>query len=131
MSEAAPLRRFKKPDSMASEFWGGLAAMLVALPAAIAFGVTIFAPLGASYAAMGAIAGILGAAALGLIAPALGGTKLLITAPCAPAAAVLAALTIELGQKGVAPDSILLMLAVVALLCGAFQMLFGFIGIGK
>src|SRR5437764_1111383 len=32
--------------------------MLVALPSAIAFGVTIFAPLGGSYAAQGALAGV-------------------------------------------------------------------------
>ena len=65
--------------------------MLVALPSAIAFGVTIFAPLGGTYAAQGAIAGILGVTALGLVAGAFGGTNRLITAPCAPAAAVLAA----------------------------------------
>src|SRR5512146_2203726 len=131
MSEAAPLRRFKKPDSMASEFWGGLAAMLVALPSAIAFGVTIFAPLGASYAAKGAIAGILGAIAVGLVAPALGGTNRLISAPSAPATAVLAALAIGLLQKGVAPESALLMMALVALLCGGLQALFGAIGLGR
>ena len=30
----------EKPKSLANEFWGGLAAMLVALPSAIAFGVS-------------------------------------------------------------------------------------------
>ena len=35
----------EKPKSVVTEFWGGLAAMLVALPSAIAFGVTIFSPL--------------------------------------------------------------------------------------
>jgi hypothetical protein len=58
--------------------------MLVALPSAIAFGVTIFSPLGAGNVAQGALAGILGATVLGLIAPAFGGTDRLITAPCAP-----------------------------------------------
>ena len=84
----------KLPKAEAGDFWGGLAAMLVALPSAIAFGVTIYSPLGASYAAQGALAGILGVTALGLIAPALGGTNRLITAPCAPAAAVLSAFAI-------------------------------------
>lgn len=79
----------KLPRLEAGDFWGGLAAMLVALPSAIALGVTIYSPLGAAHVAQGALAGILGAMALGLIAPALGGTKRLITAPCAPAAAVL------------------------------------------
>ena len=39
--------------------------------------------------AAGALAGMVGAAALGLVAPLLGGTPRLISAPCAPAAAVL------------------------------------------
>ncbi len=121
----------EKPKSVVGEFWGGLAAMLVALPSAIAFGVTIFAPLGATWAAQGAVAGILGAIALGFVAPAFGGTNRLITAPCAPAAAVLAALAIELTQKNVPPESALLMLTLVALLCGVLQILFGALRLGR
>src|SRR5512132_2071820 len=98
-------------DNWRGELWGGLAAMLVALPSAIAFGVTIFLPLGASHAAQGAIAGILGAVALGLVAPLFGGTHRLITAPCAPAAAVLGAVAIGFTQKGMAPGHALLLLA--------------------
>jgi len=55
---AQTIRRIDNPSG---EFWGGLAAMLVALPSAIAFGVTIFSPLGGSFAAQGALAGILSA----------------------------------------------------------------------
>jgi hypothetical protein len=40
-----------KLENLAGDFWGGFAAMLVALPSAIAFGVTIYASLGGSYAA--------------------------------------------------------------------------------
>ena len=40
-----PVLNMEKPKSVVTEFWGGLAAMLVALPSAIAFGVTIFSPL--------------------------------------------------------------------------------------
>ena len=74
--------------------------MLVALPSAIAFGVTIFSPLGAEFGAKGALAGMLGVTALGLIAATFGGTQRLISAPCAPAAAVLSALTIQMTQQG-------------------------------
>jgi SulP family sulfate permease len=115
----------------AGDFWGGLAAMLVALPSAIAFGVTIYSPLGGSYAAYGALAGILGATALGLIAPALGGTQRLITAPCAPAAAVLAAFAIEFMQQGMALEALLLMLAIIGLLAGTLQVIFGSVGLGR
>jgi SulP family sulfate permease len=86
------------PKTFSGDIWGGLAAMLVALPSAIAFGVTIFAPLGGSLAAQGALAGILGATALGLISPLFGGSSRLITAPCAPAAAVLSALAVTFTQ---------------------------------
>ena len=123
--------KIEKPVNLAGEFWGGLAAMLVALPSAIAFGVTIFVPLGGTYAAQGAVAGILGAIALGLVAPAFGGTSRLITAPCAPAAAVLAAVTIELSRKGVAPESALLMLVLIGLLCAVLQLAFGAVGLGR
>ena len=123
--------RIGKPENLAGELWGGLAAMLVALPSAIAFGVTIFAPLGGQYAAQGAVAGILGVAALGIVAASLGGTARLITAPCAPAVAVLVALAIEQTQRGVAPESILLTLTLVALLCGLLQFVFGAIGLGR
>ena len=120
-----------KIQQLAGDFWGGTAAMLVALPSAIAFGVTIFAPLGTSYAAQGALAGILGAMALGLVASYLGGTNRLITAPCAPAAAVLSAFAIQLMQDDTAPEVILLMMTVVGLLCGALQVTFGAVGVGR
>ncbi len=117
--------------NLAGDLWGGFAAMLVALPSAIAFGVTILSPLGGSYAAQGALAGILGATALGLICSAFGGTPRLISAPCAPAAAVLSALVIELARKGIAPESAILMLTLVGLICGALQVLFGAVGLGR
>jgi len=105
--------------------------MLVALPSAIAFGVTIYSPLGGSYAALGALAGILGATALGLVAPSLGGTNRLVTAPCAPAAAVLAGLAAELIAKGTAPAAALLMLTVIGVLTGVLQLTFGVLRLGR
>ena len=116
---------------LAGDTWGGLAAMLVALPSAIAFGVTIFAPLGGSLAAEGAVAGILGATALGLVAPAFGGSSRLITAPCAPAAAVLAALALTFTQQGIHEHTVLLMLALIGLLAGVIQIGLGLAGIGR
>jgi len=117
--------------TLGNDFWGGLASMLVALPSAIAFGVTIFMPLGPVYAAQGAIAGILGTTILGLLSPAFGGTNRLITAPCAPAAAVLSALVLQLTQRGVAPSSAMLMLTLVGLMCGILQLLFGTVRLGR
>lgn len=105
--------------------------MLVALPASVAFGVTIYSAISPQYAVFGAFAGILGAAVLGLIAPTFGGTDRLISAPCAPAAAVLSAFAIELVRQGVAPSSIVLLLTVLGILTGLIQMFIGFVGFGR
>jgi SulP family sulfate permease len=125
------MQAFLKKLYMTGDFWGGLAAMLVALPAAIAFGVTIYSAIAPSHAALGALAGIIGATIIGLIASTLGGTDRLISAPCAPAAAVLSAFAIRLTQEGVPEGNIILMLLMLGILAGGFQMLFGFVGIGR
>ncbi|MBI1943277.1 MAG: SLC26A/SulP transporter family protein [Betaproteobacteria bacterium] len=118
-------------ENLGGDLWGGFAAMLVALPSAIAFGVTILSPLGSSYAAQGAVAGILGATALGIVASAVGGAERLISAPCAPAAAVLAAFALQASQNEVAPQLVVLMMILMGLAGGALQLLFGAIGIGS
>jgi SulP family sulfate permease len=117
--------------NISGDIWGGFAAMLVALPSAIAFGVTIFAPLGSQYSAQGAVAGILGVIFLGLIAALFGGTQRLISAPCAPAAAVLSALTIQMSLQGAQPSAILLTLFLVALVSSVVQILFGVLRFGQ
>jgi SulP family sulfate permease len=121
----------KLPKPEMGDVWGGLAAMLVALPSAIAFGVTIYSPLGESYVAQGALAGILGTIALGMVAPAMGGTNRLVTAPCAPAAAVMSAFAIEYMQGGGNPVSALLLFSLLGLLAGLLQILFGSVRLGQ
>ncbi|HLO62222.1 MAG TPA: SulP family inorganic anion transporter, partial [Azonexus sp.] len=125
------MRETFKKLYQAGDFWGGLAAMLVALPAAIAFGVTIYSAIAPGHAALGALAGIIGAAAIGLIASTFGGTDRLISAPCAPAAALLSAFAIELLHQGVPDGNIILLLLLLGVLAGLFQILFGFVGIGR
>jgi len=123
--------KLPKPENLAGDFWGGFAAMLVALPSAIAFGVTIYASLGGSYAAYGALAGILGATAMGLVASAMGGTNRLISAPCAPAAAVLTAFAIERIHQGMDPAAVAVLLAALGLTAGVLQVIFGSVGLGR
>lgn len=113
------------------DFWGGFASMLVALPSSVAFGVTVYSAISPQYAVFGALAGILGATALGLIAPTFGGTDRLISAPCAPAAAVLSAFAIELVHQGTPATTIVLLLTVLGLLTGLIQMFIGFMGAGR
>lgn len=124
----------QKTPSLAGDFWGGLAAMLVALPSSIAFGVLVYSSLGQEYIGQGALAGILGAAALGLVTPFLGKTGGLISAPCAPAAAVLSAFVTALlagNVGGIGPVGILHLMALTVLLSAGFQILYGAIGGGR
>jgi SulP family sulfate permease len=107
------------------DIWGGLAAMLVALPSAIAFGVLVYSAIDPSFAGQGAMFGMLGAAALGLVAPQIGRTPALITGPCAPAAAILAGLATELVTKGVEPARIPGLLALTALISAVLQVIYG------
>ncbi len=123
MAEARP--------ALVNDFWGGLSAMLVALPASLAFGVAIVAPLGPAYTGVGALSGLLGAFAMGSIAAGLGGAPRLISAPCAPAAAVMGALALALSSDpGRDPSSTLLLLSITALISGALQILYGVLGGG-
>jgi len=117
-------------DANSGDVWGGLAAMLVAFPAAIAFGVTVYAGVGPAYVPIGALAGIIGAVVIGLVAASLGGTDRLISAPCAPAAAVLSAFAIETVRSGASPELALLLIVLVGLLAGAIQIALGTVGIG-
>ena len=109
--------------------------MLVALPSSIAFGVLTYSVMGTEYSGAGAIAGMLGAAALGLVAPLFGRTGGLISAPCAPSAAVLSALIAGMlagkAGAGLSPENIFLLVALTALLSSGLQILYGIIGGGR
>ena len=118
-------------SALVNDFWGGLSAMLVALPASLAFGVAIVAPLGPEYSGAGALSGLLGAFAMGTIAAWLGGAPRLVSAPCAPAAALMGALVLALAaDSGREPASILVLLSLTAVIAGALQILYGAMGGG-
>jgi sulfate permease, SulP family len=119
----------------AGDAWGGLASMLVVLPASIAFGVASFAPLGEHFAGPGALAGLVGATVIGVVAAIAGGTERLISAPCAPAAAVMGALALDLvsphaGGAAIAPERALVLMTLAALVSGALQVVYGLLGGG-
>jgi sulfate permease, SulP family len=123
----------RSSSSWTDDLWGGLAAMLVALPSSIAFGVLVYSTLGSEYTAVGALAGILGAAALGVVAPFVGRTGGLISAPCAPAAAVLSSFLagIITGNGHLEPSAILPLMAMTTLFSAGFQVFYGVIGGGS
>ena len=105
--------------------------MLVALPSSIAFGVLVFSAIDPASAGQGALFGMLGAAAVGLVAPLFGRTPALISAPCAPSAAILAGLAATLVAAEIEPNRIIALLALTALLSALLQILYGVLKGGR
>ncbi len=113
------------------EIWGGLAAMLVAFPSAIAYGVVVFSAASPSLAAFGAVSGIVGAVILGILAPLVGRNGGFITSPCAPAAAVLAGVATDFAARGtLATSHIVVLILLTAVVSALLQIVYGVIGAG-
>jgi SulP family sulfate permease len=100
---------------------GGFTTAVVALPLAMAFGVTSGA---------GAIAGLWGAISLGFVAAPLGGTAAQVSGPTGPMTVIMAGIITALVQR-YGPGSGLAMAFTVALLAGAVQVLFGLMRLGQ
>lgn len=120
------------PAAGKGDLWGGVSAMLVALPSSIAYGVTTVAVLGPAYLAQGALAGVIGAVTLGFSAACLGSARQLISAPCAPAAAILSALAVSFvaqdqpGQvQATQAARVLLLITLVGVFSAIIQIVFG------
>ena len=82
-----------------NEFIGGFSALLVSLPSAIAYGLIIFSGLGESYTRQAAVVWIIGTIILSIFASIFGKTPGMISAPSAPAGAVLSAYVMELVHR--------------------------------
>ena len=102
------------------DFFGGLTAAIVALPLALAFGVSSGA---------GAEAGLYGAIAIGFFAALFGGTPSQISGPTGPMTVVMA--TVFAGLITKYPESGPAMAFTVVILGGAFQILFGLLRLGE
>jgi hypothetical protein len=89
----------KLKDFTVNEFIGGFSALLVSLPSAIAYGLIIFSGLGESYTRQAAVVGIIGTIILSIFASIFGKTPGMISAPSAPAGAVLSAYVMELVHR--------------------------------
>jgi SulP family sulfate permease len=107
-------------NHLRGDLFGGITAAIVALPMALAFGVSSGA---------GAIAGLYGAAILGFFAALFGGTPTLISGPTGPMTVVITAIIASMTAKN--PENGLAMAFTVVMLAGLFQILFGFLKLGK
>lgn len=106
--------------------------MLVALPSSIAFGVLVYAAIGPAHAGEGALAGIVGAVVLGIVAPLVGRNGGFISAPCAPAAAVLSAMMAGFAATGgLSAERLLALMALTALAAALLQLAFGALRAGQ
>ncbi len=110
-----PATRGTRLSQFKADIFGGLTAAVVALPLALAFGVTSGA---------GAISGLYGAIAVGTFAALFGGTPAQVSGPTGPMTVVMAAV--------IATHSTNLSEAfTIVMIGGVLQIVFGFLRIGK
>lgn len=104
------------------DLFGGMTAAVVALPLALAFGVS---------SGMGAIAGLYGAIALGIFAALFGGTKTQISGPTGPMTVVAAiVISAQIAYFGTLEEALPSILATFVL-AGLLQIVMGVIKIGE
>ena len=102
-------------STLRGDIFGGITAAVVALPLALAFGVT---------AGLGPIAGLYGAIAVGFFAAIFGGTPSQVSGPTGPMTVVMAAIVAQYA------DSLQTAFTIV-FLGGALQVLFGALRLGR
>ena len=120
-------------SNLKGDLFGGITAGIVALPLALAFGIQAFSGVtDPSAASIGAYVGLTGAMLLGFFAALFGGTHSQISGPTGPMTVVTATLvTGAWTASGGSISQVLLSMALAAIFCGLFQILFGLIKIGK
>ena len=123
----------KSINTLRGDIFGGVTAAVIALPLALAFGVSAFAPLGPESASMGALVGLLGAIYTGLFAALLGGTPVQVTGPTGPMTVVITALLADFMRGRSAEDvpSVLVLMAAAIVVGGIAQIGLGAAGGGK
>lgn len=107
-------------NNVRGDIFGGVTAAVIALPLALAFGVASGA---------GAAAGLYGAVIVGFFAALFGGTPTLISEPTGPVTVVFTAVIAQLIAAD--PENGMAMAFTVVILAGAFQILFGFLKLGR
>jgi SulP family sulfate permease len=111
--------------NLQGDLFGGITAAIVALPLALAFGVSA----GSGIAGVGAINGLYGAICVGFFAALFGGTPSQISGPTGPMTVVMATVFTKLVTDN--PENGVAMAFTVVMLGGLFQILFGLLRLGK
>ena len=102
-------------DTLRGDIFGGVTAAVIALPLALAFGVA---------SGLGPIAGLYGAIAVGFFAAVFGGTPAQVSGPTGPMTVVMAAVVAQHADR-------LETAFAIVFLGGVFQLLFGFMRVGR
>lgn len=125
--------KFIATNNIKGDLFGGVTAGIVALPLALAFGIQAFSGINdPSAASMGAYAGLVGATLLGFFAALFGGTHSQISGPTGPMTVITATLVSgAFASSGGSISAVLVSMALAAVFCGLFQILFGLIKLGK
>ena len=109
--------------NLRGDLFGGLTAAIVALPLALAFGVSVSPE-------DGAIMGLYGAVFIGFFAALFGGTPSQISGPTGPMTVVMATVFATFVNRNPGTTGVAIAFTVV-MMGGAFQILFGLLGLGK
>ncbi|MEL7244033.1 MAG: SulP family inorganic anion transporter [Cyanobacteria bacterium J06629_18] len=107
--------------NLRGDLFGGLTAAIVALPLALAFGVSVSPE-------NGAMMGLYGAVLIGFFAALFGGTPSQISGPTGPMTVVMGTVFATLTNNTQTDIAIVF---TVVMMGGAFQILFGLLGLGK
>lgn len=107
-------------NHLRGDIFGGVTAAIVALPLALAFGVS---------SKVGAIAGLYGAVCVGFFAALFGGTPAQVSGPTGPMTVVMTSIVLLFLNKY--PETGLAMAFTVVMLGGLFQILMGILRLGK
>ncbi len=130
------MKKFNSTN-LKGDIFGGITAGIVALPLALAFGIQAFGVIDVqdvpNIGAVGALAGLVGAMMIGFFAALFGGTPSQISGPTGPMTVITATLISGIWSSTTAPtiETVLITMSVAGMLCGLFQILFGFLKIGK
>ena len=106
--------------NLRGDIFGGVTAAVIALPMALTFGVASGA---------GATAGLWGAILVGFFAALFGGTPTLISEPTGPMTVAMTAVIASLTTTN--PENGMAMAFTVVMLAGVFQIIFGFLKLGR
>ncbi|MDO9413120.1 MAG: SulP family inorganic anion transporter [Pseudolabrys sp.] len=125
-----------RPASLRDDLMGGLVSAALAIPLAVGYGMFAFGPLGDSYFAYGALAGLYAAIVAGIACVVLGDRTTTVYAPRVTTTFFLGALLYQLVHSDAAVlrggnlNLVILAFFAIILLGGVFQALFGLVRLG-